>query len=115
MENINHKLDDVLNNMDEAIKKLIGEVKKPNVRLISGGSKDLLDYYKYENLTGVSGVVTGKQRLGPDLPDGWSWTENSVSGWMSSSSDIRNGAQTWALNCVPAFSGAVVTGQVYPD
>jgi len=73
------------------------------------------DYYKYENLTGVSGEVTGEKRVGPDLPDGWSWTENSVSGWMSSSSDIRNGAQTWALNCVPAFSGAVVTGQVYPD
>ena len=73
------------------------------------------DYYSYDMLTGVSGEVTGQKRVGPDLPDGWSWTENSVSGWMSSSSDIRNGAQTWALNCVPAFSGAVVTGQVYPD
>ena len=26
------------------------------------------DYYEYEDLTGVSGVVTGSKRLGPDLP-----------------------------------------------
>ena len=73
------------------------------------------DHYPYANLTGVSGVVTGTQRLGPALPENWSWTENGVSGWMAESSDIRNGAQTWALNCVPAFSGATITGQVYPD
>ena len=62
------------------------------------------DHYPYMDLTGVSGEVTGTKRLGPDLPDGWSWTENSVSGWMASSSDIRNGAQAWALVCIPAFS-----------
>ena len=73
------------------------------------------DHYPYMDLTGVSGVVTGTKRLGPDLPANWSWTENSVSGWMASSSDIRNGAEAWALVCVPAFSGATVTGQVYPD
>ena len=73
------------------------------------------DHYQYEDLTGVSGEVTGQQRLGPALPSDWSWTANSVSGWMANSSDIRNGAQAWALACVPAFSGAVVTGQVYPD
>ena len=73
------------------------------------------DHYPYADLTGASGVVTGTQRLGPALPENWSWTENGVSGWMADSSDIRNGAQTWALNCVPAFSGATITGQVYPD
>ena len=73
------------------------------------------DHYPYADLTGVSGEVTGTQRLGPDLPENWSWTENGVSGWMADSSDIRNGAQEWALVCVPAFSGATVTGQVYPD
>jgi len=73
------------------------------------------DHYPYQDLTGVSGVITGTKRLGPALPANWSWTENSVSGWMADSSDIRNGAQTWALVCVPAFSGATVTGQVYPD
>ena len=81
----------------------------------SCGMVTATDHYPYMDLTGVSGVVTGTKRLGPDLPDGWSWTENSVSGWMASSSDIRNGAQAWALVCIPAFSGAVVTGQVYPD
>jgi len=82
------------------------------------------DYYPYqdlyEDLTGVSGVITGRevtgqQRLGPPLPANWSWTANGVSGWMADSSDIRNGAETWALVCVPEFSGAIVTGQVYPD
>ena len=73
------------------------------------------DHYSYENLTGVSGVVTGTQRLGPPLPANWSWAANSVSGWMADSSDIRNGAQAWALVCVPEFSGATVTGQTYPD
>jgi len=34
---------------------------------------------------------------------------------MADSSDIRNGAQYWALHCVPEFSGAVVTGHTYPD
>ena len=73
------------------------------------------DYYPYQDLTGVSGVVTGTERLGPALPAGWSWTANSVSGWMADSSDIRNGAQYWALHCVPEFSGAAVTGHTYPD
>ena len=73
------------------------------------------DHYPYQNLTGVSGEVTGTQRLGPALPADWSWTANSVSGWMKDSSDIRNGAQAWALVCIPEFSGATVTGQVYPD
>ena len=73
------------------------------------------DHYPYQDLTGVSGEVTGSQRLGPPLPENWSWTANSVSGWMASSSDIRNGAEAWALVCVPDFSGATVTGQVYPD
>ena len=81
----------------------------------SCGMESGTDYYSYQDLTGVSGVVTGTQRLGPDLPAGWSWTANSVSGWMAESSDIRNGAQAWALVCIPEFSGAVVTGQVYPD
>ena len=73
------------------------------------------DHYPYVDLTGVSGEVTGTQRLGPALPNGWSWTANSGSGWMADSSDIRNGAQAWALVCIPEFSGATVTGQVYPD
>ena len=73
------------------------------------------DHYPYADLTGVSGVVTGTQRLGPPLPANWSWTANSVSGWMASSSDIRNGAEGWAVVCVPEFSGATVTGQTYPD
>jgi|TARA_R110001583_G_scaffold113978_1_gene264447 hypothetical protein len=64
------------------------------------------DYYEYEDLTGVSGVVTGSQRLGPPLPDGWDWTENGVSGWMQRSDDIRSGAYTWLKVCVPFFSGA---------
>lgn len=72
------------------------------------------DLYSYEDLTGVSGQVTGTKRLGPALPNDWSWTENSVSGWMADSSDMRNGAQTWVLNCVPDFSGATVDG-TYPD
>tara|TARA_R110000851_G_scaffold260714_1_gene413254 strand:+ start:2133 stop:2567 length:435 start_codon:yes stop_codon:yes gene_type:complete len=73
------------------------------------------DHYSYGDLTGVSGVVTGTQRLGPALPENWSWTANGVSGWMANSSDIRNGAEAWALVCVPEFSGATVTGQDYPD
>ena len=73
------------------------------------------DYYPYQDLTGVSGAVTGTKRLGPDLPANWSWTANSVSGWMANDSDVRNGAQYWALHCVPEFSGATVTGEVYPD
>ena len=73
------------------------------------------DHYPYVDLTGVSGAVTGTQRLGPALPSGWSWTANSVSGWMANTSDIRNGAEAWALVCVPDFSGAVITGHAYPD
>ena len=72
------------------------------------------DHYPYQDLTGVSGEITGTKRLGPDLPANWSWTANSVSGWMADSSDIRNGAEAWALVCVPDFSGAVVTGHSYP-
>ena len=73
------------------------------------------DHYPYQDLTGVNGVVTGTERVGPALPAGWSWTANSVSGWMADSSDIRNGAEAWALVCVPDFSGAVITGHAYPD
>jgi hypothetical protein len=64
------------------------------------------DYYEYEDLTGVSGVVTGSKRLGPDLPAGWDWAENGVSGWMQRSDDLRSGAYVWLKNCVPFFSGA---------
>ena len=64
------------------------------------------DYYESEDLTGVSGVVTGSQRLGPPLPAGWDWAENGVSGWMQRSDDMRSGAYVWLKNCVPFFSGA---------
>jgi hypothetical protein len=64
------------------------------------------DYYEYEDLTGVSGVVTGSKRLGPDLPAGWDWAENGVSGWMQRSDDLRSGAYVWLKNCVPFFSGS---------
>jgi hypothetical protein len=91
-------------------KPAIDKYKSYSCNYVSG-----TDHYPYGNLTGVSGVVTGTQRLGPPLPANWSWTANSVSGWMANSSDIRNGAETWALACVPEFSGATVTGQSYPD
>ena len=65
-----------------------------------------VDMYSYQDLTGVSGEVTGAQRLGPPLPAGWDWAENGVSGWMQRSDDIRSGAYTWLKNCVPFFSGA---------
>jgi hypothetical protein len=87
----------------------IDQYRTYNCNYVSG-----TDYYPYANLTGVSGEVTGTQRLGPALPANWSWTANSVSGWMADSSDIRNGAEAWALVCVPDFSGAVVTGHSYP-
>jgi hypothetical protein len=100
-------------------KPAIDKYKSYSCNYVSG-----TDHYPYEDLyqdlTGVSGVITGRevtgqQRLGPPLPAGWSWTANGVSGWMANSSDIRNGAETWALVCVPEFSGATVTGQTYPD
>jgi hypothetical protein len=91
-------------------KPAIDKYKSYSCNYVSG-----TDHYPYMDLTGVSGVVTGSQRLGPALPANWSWTANSVSGWMASSSDIRNGAEAWALVCVPEFSGATVTGQSYPD
>lgn len=91
-------------------KPAIEKYKSYSCNYVSG-----TDHYPYGDLTGVSGEVTGQQRLGPALPANWSWTANSVSGWMASSSDIRNGAETWALVCVPEFSGAIVTGQTYPD
>ena len=87
----------------------IEQYKTYNCNYVSG-----TDHYPYADLTGVSGEVTGTQRLGPALPANWSWTANSVSGWMADSSDIRNGAEAWALVCVPDFSGAVVTGHSYP-
>ena len=65
-----------------------------------------IDYYDYEELTGVSGEVTGSKRLGPALPAGWDWAENGVSGWMQRSDDIRSGAYVWLKTCVPFFSGA---------
>ena len=65
-----------------------------------------VDMYSYQDMTGVSGELTGSQRLGPDLPAGWDWAENGVSGWMQRSDDIRSGAYTWLQNCVPFFSGA---------
>lgn len=65
-----------------------------------------IDYYDYQDLTGVSGEVTGKKRLGPALPVDWDWAENGVSGWMQRSDDIRSGAYVWLKNCVPFFSGA---------
>ena len=64
------------------------------------------DLYEYEDLTGVSGVVTGQQRLGPDFPPGWDSAENGVSGWMQRSDDERSGAYDWLKVCVPFFSGA---------
>ena len=64
------------------------------------------DYYDYQDLTGVSGEVTGTKRLGPALPSDWDWAENGVSGWMQRSDDIRSGAYVWLKNCVPFFSGA---------
>ena len=100
-------------------KPAIDKYKSYSCNYVSG-----TDHYPYEDLyndlTGGSGVITGReitgqQRLGPPLPANWSWTDNGVSGWMADSSDIRNGAEAWALVCVPEFSGATVTGQVYPD
>ena len=64
------------------------------------------DLYEYQDLTGVSGVVTGEKRLGPDLPPGWDTFENGVSGWMQRSNDERSGAYDWLKVCVPFFSGA---------
>ena len=93
-------------------KPAIDKYKSYSCNYVSG-----TDYYSYANLyeSGTSGEMTGRQRLGPPLPAGWSWTANGVSGWMANSSDIRNGAEAWALVCVPEFSGATVTGQTYPD
>jgi hypothetical protein len=65
-----------------------------------------IDYYDYQDLTGVSGEVTGKKRLGPALAVDRDWAENGVSGWMQRSDDIRSGAYVWLKNCVPFFSGA---------
>ena len=65
-----------------------------------------IDYYDSDALTGVSGEVTGANRLGPALPAGWDWAENGVSGWMQRSYDIRSGAYVWLKTCVPFFSGA---------
>ena len=90
-------------------KPAIDKYKSYSCNYVSG-----TDYYPYTDLTGVSGVVTGTERSVP-LPGGWSWTANSVSGWMANSSDIRNGAQAWVLVCVPEFSGATITGTPYPD
>ena len=64
------------------------------------------DLYEYEDQTGVSGVVTGQKRLGPDLPPGWDSAENGVSGWMQRSDDERSGAYDWLKVCIPFFSGA---------
>jgi hypothetical protein len=93
-------------------KPAIDKYKSYSCNYVSG-----TDYYSYIDLyeSGTSGEITGQKRLGPPLPAGWSWTANSVSGWMANSSDIRNGAEAWALVCVPEFSGATVTGQTYPD
>ena len=93
-------------------KPAIDKYKSYSCNYVSG-----TDYYSYADLyeSGTSGEMTGRQRLGPPLPAGWSWTANGVSGWMANSSDIRNGAEAWALVCVPEFSGATVTGQTYPD
>jgi|TARA_R110000744_G_scaffold369018_1_gene479094 hypothetical protein len=63
------------------------------------------DLYEYNDLTGVSGVVTGQQREVP-LPAGWNPLENGVSGWMQRSDDERSGAYDWLKVCVPFFSGA---------
>jgi hypothetical protein len=90
-------------------KPAIDKYKSYSCNYVSG-----TDYYPYTDLTGVSGEVTGTERSVP-LPSGWSWTANSVSGWMANSSDIRNGAEAWVLVCVPEFSGATVTGTPYPD
>lgn len=66
LQDIDHKWKEVLLFLDEAIKKLTGESKKPNVRQISGGSKDLLDYYKYEN-EGLSVIAVGGDKLSRGL------------------------------------------------
>jgi len=63
------------------------------------------DLYQYNDLTGVSGEVTGRQRETP-LPSGWDPLENGVSGWMQRSDDERSGAYDWLKVCVPFFSGA---------
>ncbi len=63
---IDHPWEDVLKSMNSALKKLTGEANKPNVRQISGGSKDLLDYYKYEK-EGLSVIAVGGDKLSRGL------------------------------------------------
>jgi len=63
---IDHPWEDVFKSMDATLKKLTGERNKPNVRQISGGSKDLLDYYKYEK-EGLSVIAVGGDKLSRGL------------------------------------------------
>ncbi len=63
---IDHPWEDVFKSMDTALKKLTGEGNKPNVRQISGGSKDLLDYYKFEK-EGLSVIAVGGDKLSRGL------------------------------------------------
>lgn len=66
LKDIAHPWEDVLKSMDVALKKLTGTGNKPNVRQISGGSKDLLDYYKYEK-EGLSVIAVGGDKLSRGL------------------------------------------------
>ncbi len=66
LSKIDHSWDDVFKSMNAALKKLTGEANKPNVRQISGGSKDLLDYYKYEK-EGLSVIAVGGDKLSRGL------------------------------------------------
>lgn len=68
LKNIDHNWTEVKSMLRNAVEKLTGEdrSRKPNVRLIGGTSKDLLDYYKYKN-QGLAVIVIGGDKLSRGL------------------------------------------------
>lgn len=69
LSNIAHKWSSVEKKLNAAVAKLTGhnsQTKKPNVRNISGTSKDLLDYYKYRD-NGLGVIAVGGDKLSRGL------------------------------------------------
>jgi hypothetical protein len=69
INNISHSWKSIEKHLDTAISKLTshnGQTKKPNVRNISGDSKDLLDYYKYRE-SGLGVIAVGGDKLSRGL------------------------------------------------
>ena len=69
LTDIAHKWSSVEKKLNVAVAKLTGhngQAKKPNVRNISGTSKDLLDYYKYRE-SGLGVIAVGGDKLSRGL------------------------------------------------